>query len=252
MGCTSVVFPLISSGVYGFPKDEALAIAMGEISTFLMSHEMNVTLAVLNDASVKLSAAVMGEIAEYISSHEAEALMETEYGHWGRQERGTRGRALREAAYQAERSRQQFAESLTENSEAMPTTQFAAPTAGMSLDDLLQKKSETFQERLLQLIDERGMDDVTFYKKANVDRKLFSHVRCNKNYKPAMKTAVAFAIALELDKPAMVDLLARAGLAFSPSSKFDLIISFFVEKRIYDICEINAALFQYGLENLGL
>ena len=95
------------------------------------------------------------------------------------------------------------------------------------------------------------MDDVTVYKKANIDRKVFSRIRCKPDYRPTKKTAVAFAIALQLDLPTMTDLLARAEIAFSPSSTFDLIITYFVTNRIYDIFEINAALFKYGQPILG-
>lgn len=104
---------------------------------------------------------------------------------------------------------------------------------------------------LFKLIDASGMDEVTVYKKANIDRKLFSHIRCNKDYKPKKKTAVALAIALELDMSTMSDLLSRAEIAFSPCNKFDIIISYFVEKGVYDVFEINAALFQYGQPMLG-
>ena len=95
------------------------------------------------------------------------------------------------------------------------------------------------------------MDDVAVYKKANIDRKVFSRIRCKPDYKPKKKTAVAFAIALELDLPTMTDLLARAEIALSPNNRFDLIITYFVSKRIYDIYEINAALFKYGQPILG-
>ena len=123
--------------------------------------------------------------------------------------------------------------------------------AGKSLEDVLGSAGESFQQRLFQLIDESGMDDVAVYKKANIDRKVFSRIRCKPDYKPTKKTAVAFAIALELDLPTMTDLLSRAELAFSPSSTFDLIITYFVTNHIYDIFEINAALFKYGQPILG-
>ena len=123
--------------------------------------------------------------------------------------------------------------------------------AGMCLEDVLGSAGESFQQRLFQLIDESGMDDVAVYKKANIDRKVFSRIRCKPDYKPTKKTAVAFAIALELDLPTMTDLLSRAELAFSPSSTFDLIITYFVTNHIYDIFEINAALFKYGQPILG-
>lgn len=117
---------------------------------------------------------------------------------------------------------------------------------GKSLDDVLGNAGETFQQRLFRLIDESGMDDVAVYKKANIDKKVFSRIRCRKDYKPKKKTVVAFAIALELDLATMTDLLSMAEIAFSPSNKFNLIITCFVTNGIYDIYEINAALFKYG------
>lgn len=96
-----------------------------------------------------------------------------------------------------------------------------------------------------------GMDDVTVYKKANIDRKVFSRIRCKEDYKPKKKTAVAFAIALELDLPTTLDLLLRAEIAFSPSSRFDLIVTYFITNKIYDIYKINTALFKYGQPILG-
>ena len=123
--------------------------------------------------------------------------------------------------------------------------------AGKSLDEVLGDVGKSFQQRLLELIDESGMDDVSVYKKANIDRKVFSRIRCKNDYKPKKKTAVAFAIALKLDFSTMLDLLSRAEIALSPSNKFDLIITYFVTNGNYDIYEINAALFEYGQPILG-
>lgn len=116
---------------------------------------------------------------------------------------------------------------------------------------MLGGAGETFQQRLFKLIDASGMDDVTVYKKANIDRKVFSRIRCKADYKPKKKTAVAFAVALELDLPTTLDLLSRAEIAFSPSSRFDLIVTYFITNKIYDIYEINATLFKYGQPILG-
>lgn len=116
---------------------------------------------------------------------------------------------------------------------------------------MLDSAGDSFKKRLFELIDSSGMDDVTVYKKANIDRKVFSSIKCKKEYKPKKKTAIAFAIALELDMPTMIDLLARAEIAFSPSNKFDLIIAYFVTNKKYDIYEINAVLFKYGQPLLG-
>ena len=118
-------------------------------------------------------------------------------------------------------------------------------------DGVLPEPFLYIQQRLLQLIDESGMTDAAVYKKANIDRRVFSKIRSRKDYKPRKVTAVAFAIALELDLDTMTDLLSRAEIAFSPSSKFDLIVTYFVTHRNYDIFEINATLFKYGQPILG-
>ena len=120
-----------------------------------------------------------------------------------------------------------------------------------SLPDRMAHLGDTFQERLLHLIDEQDLTDPEVYKKANLDRKLFSKIRSNAEYRPKKTTVLALAIALELDLAQTKDLLARAGFAFSPSSKFDLIVQYCFEKRIYDIFEVNALLFQYDQPLLG-
>ena len=123
--------------------------------------------------------------------------------------------------------------------------------SGKCLDEVLGSAGESFQQRLFRLIDASGMDDVAVYKKANIDRKVFSRIRCKPDYKPKKKTAVAFAVALELDLPTTPDLLSRAEIAFSPSCRFDLIVTYFITNKIYDIYEINATLFKYGQPILG-
>jgi hypothetical protein len=121
----------------------------------------------------------------------------------------------------------------------------------VSLNDIIDGVGDTFQERLLRLIDERGLTDVEVYKKANMDRKLFSKIRCKPEYKPKKKTVLALAIALELNLEDTKDLLSRAEMALSPSNKFDLIIEYFISRQIYDIYTINMALFQHHQPVLG-
>lgn len=231
LSCRSIAFPLIATGSYGFPKDEALQIALAEIDRFLLSHEMEVILVVLGRKAFELSEKLVGDIEEYIDEHGIAELHEAEYGIWYGSERWGRPEQNKTSA--------------------MLGVPLFPDVSGMSLDEILERSEDTFQQKLFKLIKESGMDDVTVYKKANIDRKVFSRIRCKKDYKPTKKTAVAFAIALQLDMPAMLDLLSRAEIAFSPSSKFDLIITYFVTNKVYDIYEINAALFKYGQPILG-
>ena len=120
-----------------------------------------------------------------------------------------------------------------------------------SIEDVFGGLGETFQEKLLKTIDEKGLTDAQVYTKANIDRRLFSKIRCNVNYKPSKSTALALAIALGLDLDETTDLLGRAGLALSPSSKADLIVKYCIINRIYDILDVNALLYEYDQQLLG-
>ena len=232
--CESIAFPLIATGVYGFPKDEALNIALAEIGGFLLTHEMKVILVVFDRKALELSERLAGEITEYIDEHAVGLLREAEYGASIIQRR----RMDEERMIAAERRRidaVQPEEDMLELSITPPSAASFPDVSGKSLDEVLGNHEDTFQQRLFKLIDASGMDDVTVYKKANIDRKVFSRIRCKADYTPKKKTAVAFAIALELDMPTMLDLLSRAEIAFSPSNKFDLIVSYFVTNGVYDI-----------------
>ena len=253
----SIAFPLIATGVYGFPKDEALNIALAEIGKFLLTNDMKVILVVFDRKAFELSSQLVGDIDEFIDDHVVQIVRETEYGS-GMDRLERRRMELTsvladEELYHRRAELIDVEEDLFDGASA-PMAPMSAPYMDMgdeSLDDMLQNTGYTFQQKLFQLIDASGMDDVTVYKKANIDRKVFSRIRCKEDYKPKKKTAVAFAIALQLDMPTMLDLLSRAEIAFSPSNKFDLIITYFVTHGIYDIFEINAALFKYGQPILG-
>lgn len=250
--CKSIAFPLIASGVYGFPKDEALNIALAEIGKFLLTHEMKVILVVFDRKALELSEQLVGGIEQYIDEHTAHLLREAEYGaDYAPNIRRRETARLAETEERPLHGMAAPAEALEEVAdEALPPTGIP-DVSGKSLDEVLDGAGETFQQRLFKLIDASGMDDVTVYKKANIDRKVFSRIRCKADYKPKKKTAVAFAVALELDLPTTLDLLSRAEIAFSPSSRFDLIVTYFITNKNYDIYEINAALFKYGQPILG-
>ena len=229
----SIAFPLIATGVYGFPKDEALDIALSAIGKFLLTHDMTVILVVLGREAFALSEQLIGSIDAFLDEHEVRTLEDTEY---------PRGKDFE--IYRRRRAEQQT---------AYTDPQYHAPEipADLPLDEILGDPGDTFQQRLFHLIDAGGMDDVTVYKKANLDRKLFSAIRCNVNYQPKKKTVLALALALKLDLPEMRDLLARAGYSFSPSDKSDLILQYCVRNNIYDIYEINVILYRYGQPTLG-
>ena len=249
---SSIAFPLIATGVYGFPKDEALNIALAEIGRFLLTHDLKIILVVFDRKAFELSGQLVGQIDEYIDEHGVGLARKAEYDDLDDRDfhrRVQKGRRLQSICLG--NIVPDYGKEPISYSESAPLAAPFMDVGGKSLDEVLDDAGETFQQRLFKLIDASGMDDVTVYKKANIDRKVFSRIRCKEDYKPKKRTAVAFAIALKLDMPTMLDLLSRAEIAFSPSNKFDLIITYFVTNGNYDIFEINAALFKYGQPILG-
>ena len=252
--CESIAFPLISTGKYGFPKNVELDIALSEIRKFLLTHELKVILAVRSRKELELSGQLAVGIEEYLDENLEDTLRDAEC-------RDVRASDIRGRRPKRSEDNGKIlygpVNALPEETDASdpgvaaPTTDWSGEASGKSLSEILDHTGDTFQQTLFKLIDASGMDDVAVYKKANIDRKVFSSIRCNANYKPRKKTAVALAIALELDLPTTLDLLSRAGMTFSPSSKFDLIIKYFIQNRQYDIFKIDAALFRYGQTTLG-
>ena len=232
-GCETAAFPLISSGVFGYPKDQALRVAVDTIGEFLMENDMTVYIVIFDRAAYQISGKLFSDIAEYIDDHYVDAHTDS------RRERLYRLRRL------------EMEESLACEKSAAPCAPVAVGAAGGRLDDLLNDLDAGFSETLLMLIDRTGKKDSEIYKKANVDRKLFSKIRNNPDYKPSKTTAIAFAVALELDLEETRDFIARAGFALSHSNKFDIIIEYFIKQKKYDIFEINEALFAFDQSLLG-
>ena len=224
--CETVAFPLISSGIFGYPKDQALRVAVDTIGEFLLHNDMTVYIVIFSRTAYQISSKLFADIAEYVDDHYVDAHTDSQ------RERLRRMSVL---------------ESRTLSADAA-----AAPMAVGGLDSLLAHLDAGFSETLLKLIDRSGKKDAEVYKKANVDRKLFSKIRNNPDYKPSKAPPIAFAIALELSLPETRDLIARAGYALSPSSKFDVIIEYFIMQRDYDIFKINEALFAFDQSLLGV
>ena len=227
--CETVAFPLISSGVYGYPKDKALKVAIDVISDFLLENEMKVYIVIFDKAAYKISEKLFSDIAEYIDDNYVDE--HTDY----------RRESMRmNAPMQA--------------SVGLFEADLCECKAMLSEDDLdakLKQIDESFSQMLLRKIDEKGMTDAECYKKANIDRKLFSKIRSDVHYKPSKPTAIAFAISLELSLDETEDMLKKAGFALSHSNKFDIIIEYFISKGNYNIFEINEALFAFDQSLLG-
>ena len=233
----SIAFPLISSGAFGYPKDKALKVAIAEIGDFLLQHEMTVYLVVFDRASFTLSEKLFASITEYIDDNYIDL---HPLGDRNRRELiCMQEEVLEEASYEA----------------SLSAAYMPAPAAPLKrkrkLADVVKQLEETFSQMLLRLIDEKGMSDAETYKRANIDRKLFSKIRNDIHYKPSKPTVLSFAIALRLNLDETRDLLLKAGFALSHSSKFDIIVQYFIEEGNYNIFEINEALFAFEQSLLG-
>ena len=213
--CESIAFPLISSGVYGYPKDQALKVAVDTITEFLIEHDMLVYIVVFDKSAFQISEKLFTDIASYID----DKYVDTHFIF-----NRTRSEALGESTVLAK---------------------------AISLEDVVSQIDESFSQMLLRKIDEKGMTDAECYKKANIDRKLFSKIRSDIHYRPSRTTAIAFAIALELNLEETKDMLMKAGFALSHSNKFDIIIEYFITHGNYDVFEINEALFAFDQSLLG-
>ena len=236
-GCESVAFPLISTGNYGFPRDKALRIAIAAFSEFLLEHEMAIFLVVFDRASYRLSEKLFQNVASYINENYVDAIP--------KRSRSMEARAPRPSKT-APRDVMTYA--------AREETVLYAPmesSMSISLEDMLKQEDAGFSETLMKLIDKTGKKDSEIYKRAGLTKQHFSKIRNNPNYKPTKPTAIALALALELDLDATRDLIGRAGYALTNSSKFDLIIRYFIEQKNYNVVEINCVLFAHDQSLLG-
>ena len=231
--CKNIAFPLISSGIYGYPKDEALRVATAAIKDFLDSHDMDIYLTVFDKDAFMVSEKLLGEVASYIDDNYIE-----KHKLSRRELLDIERRSLADAIH-------------IEYDSPLPQISEEVLKAPAGIDDLIDNLDEPFSATLLRLIDANSKTDVEVYKRANLDRKLFSKIRTGKGYMPSKRTAIALAIALELNLDETDDLLERAGYALSHSQKFDVIIEYFIINGKYDIFEINEVLFKYDQPLLG-
>ena len=251
-GCQSIAFPLLSTGNLGFPKPLALQTAINAFSSFLMNHEMQIYLVVFSRSTFELSEKLFHSIDSYIDENYILDKTLDEYGI-------ERNSDLPEVQIHQVRRELELRRRLRQKME-LRSQELCCPSAAIgssletqppTLDTLLQETDAGFSETLLTLIDRSGKKDSEIYKKANVDRKLFSKIRNNPAYKPSKITAVAFALALELNLEETQNFIGRAGYTLSHSSKFDIIIEYFIVNKNYNVFEIDAVLFRYDQPLIG-
>ncbi|MBR5731850.1 MAG: macro domain-containing protein [Lachnospiraceae bacterium] len=272
----TLAIPLLASGSYGFPKGIALRIALSEIESFLDGHEMEILLVVFDEKAFALSSELYGDIDSFINDNYVEEKQFEEY----RAPRRPEGAALSASQafaggaveprqekrffglHKASEKKARGAKDASVNLYAemgyapapcmdMASKEAAEETEKRSLDDVIRNLDKTFMELVFSFADERGMTDVEVQKRANLDRKAFSKLKCGTTKNPSKSTALALAVALKLNLDDTKDLLSRAGYALSPCSRQDVIVRYFIEKEAYDIYEINVALFEHGEATLG-
>lgn len=289
LSCGSIAFPLIAAGEDGLSNTMELQIAVDSFREFLADSDMEIILAVPDDVSLSLSDGIFSGINAYIDEHYVSGLGdfgssieivndEESLTEPTKEKKKKLGRGLFQGSPFSLRRKEAARGDEAADEPAMPAAMpgkarnmpaaaareagampaamsmamgAAASKTNRSLEDIMAHVGETWQESLFRLIDEKGFTDTEVYKRANVDRKLFSKIRSNSAYQPKKITAVAFALALCLSLDETKDLLSRAGYALSKSSRFDLIIEYFIENEVYDTYTINLALFEHDQPLLG-
>ena len=263
--CGSIAFPLISTGAYGYPRQEALVIATKVFRRFLMDHDMDIYLVVWDREAFLLSQNLFSDVKSYIDENYIHRTRTERWKYLSMSESESRTHSTRDDLYKrsphdleekARRSKKEippfpilYSKSATAAASTTPCVDEYASHS--SLDDLLASTDAGFTETLFHLIDQSGKKDSEVYKKANLSKQHFSKIRSNPDYKPTKPTAVALAIALELDLEQTKDLIGRAGFALTNSSKFDVIIMYFISRKNYNIIDINMTLFQFDQMTLG-
>ena len=287
--CRSIAFPMIATGVYGFPKDKALRISLASFSEFLTKEDMQIYLVVFGHSALQLSQKLVEDIDSFIDDNYVEERMAAEYAlpeeetfsngmsdedrqlraaqieeeYYRRRLRGNRDYNYSERAQRHLRSDDQLkgaaAAELDSFSIMQPMLSMESATPPSkwgskpkrSLEDILGHADETFQQQLFRLIKERGLTNVEVYTRANLDKRLFAKIKSNVDYMPKKQTALALCLALHLNMDEAKDLIARAGYTFSPSNKVDLVIRYFIEKEVFDVYTVDVALFDHDLPMLS-
>ena len=261
--CKSIAFPLISTGSFGYPKEEGMRIAVDEIHAFLLRHHMDITLVVFDAESTRFGKKLAPELEAYIDANYVEEKQKREYVF------GNRLMSRRESKSVSFLRPKAVKDDVSEEMARPCEIQSAAPKMSCSklestcdsaffddtfweenqsaLKERMKHMSDTFQEYLLYLIEEKGLTNAEVYKRAIITKQLFSKIKLNPTYHPDKATAMRLCVGARLNLDETKDLLARAGYALSPCDKRDIIFSFFIEKEVWDMIEIDIMLEEHGL-----
>ncbi len=229
--CGSIAFPLLATGSFGYPKEEGMRIALDEIHTFLMRHEMLIYLVVFDSQATKLGENLYPGLEAYIDQHYVEERREEEYG-------------FRMAPTVTNRRMELERPNRPRRADDYETFLESSHTA---LEERMRHMGDTFQEYLLYLIDAKAMSNAEVYKRALVTKQVFSKIKRNPDYHPDKSTAMRLCVGARLNLDESKDLLARAGYALSPCDKRDIIFSYFIEQQVFDMIEIDITLEKHGL-----
>ena len=243
LGCKSVAFPLMAAGSYGFPRDLALSIAISAFTDFLMDHDMTVYLVLFNGKAFSLASSLFSDLRSYIDDNYVEEQTQKEYGslYERRRRRGNLAPPEEFEEYDASIAFGGTSE------EPFMSEASAAPLPDGSLEELLGQSESTFSEYLLDILKERSGKDSEVYKRAEISKQLFSKMLSNKYYQPTKNTVIQLAIGLQLDVNRTQKLLEKAGYTLTRSSKADLVVQYYIERKVYNVKFINLALEDCGL-----
>lgn len=246
--CETVAFPLISSGAYGYPRAAALSVAIKIITDFLKINEMTVYIVIYDKSTYEIDGDLLRSVNAYIDDNYREDFLCCRSVSCDRDDRLN---AMHDICSEAHFSKFEHDEECY-CSRPFESRAVCEERTELSLEDRIAQMDDSFAVMLLKLIDEKGINDVTCYKNANVSRQTWHKILSDKNYKPSKNTVIAFAISLELTLIETKRLLESVGFALSKSNKFDVIIEYFLSKREYDIFKINETLFEFDQPCLGV
>lgn len=244
----SIAFPLISTGAYGYPKEEGMRIAIDEINAFLLDNRMDVTLVVFDSKAVKLGLNVYPDLEAYIDQNYVEEKREEEYGD--RFFGSVRRSAPNYRRHVEERNRidAQLAKRCDMEAMSVDDVCLSAAMAEPTLDERMEHAADPFGKYLLYIIREKGMSNAEVYKRALISKQSFGKLNKDPDrYHPDKVTALQYCVGARLNLDETKDMLARAGYALSPADKRDIIFEYFISHEVFDMIDIDIALEEHDI-----